>query len=195
MRRCLVCAAMLCLVIMLGCSENDRKNSQENDMPKGNEGQTASREEITGLKNEKVDIVLYFSRGQTGKLTAEKRRVDRAAVLENAEKTIINELIKGPSEKTDRATIPEGTKVLSVQRDSRTVTLNLSKEFENNHPGGSAAEMLTIYSIVNSLTELKEVERVHFLIEGEKKSQFKGHYRFDAPFERNISLVEADKNN
>ncbi len=195
MRRCLVCAAMLCLIIMMGCSENERKENQENELTKEKEGQTASRGETTSLENEKVDIILYFSNRQTGKMTAEKRQVGRAAVLESAEKTIINELIRGPSEETNTGIIPEGTKLLSVKKDNRTVIVDFSKEFENNHPGGSTAEMLTIYSIVNSLTELKEVERVQFLIEGEKKAQYKGHYRFDAPFERNISLVEADKNN
>jgi len=42
----------------------------------------------------------------------------------------------------------------------------LSKEFVENHIGGSTAELMTINSIVASLTELPGIDKVQFLIEG-----------------------------
>jgi len=49
--------------------------------------------------------------------------------------------------------------------------------------------VLTIYSIVNSLTEINSVKKVQFLIDGEKISDCKGHLDFSKPFERNEALI------
>ena len=50
--------------------------------------------------------------------------------------------------------------------------IDLSKEFIDNHEGGEEAENLTIYSIVNTLTELNEVASVKILINGREDQSF-----------------------
>lgn len=59
----------------------------------------------------------------------------------------------------------------------------MSGDFVVKHTGGSVGEWFTIYSIVNSLTELDNIKKVQFLIEGEKQQDFKGHMDFSKPFE------------
>ena len=67
--------------------------------------------------------------------------------------------------------------------------MNLSKEFKSEHIGGTAAETMTIYSIVNTLTEeLDTIEKVQFLIEGQKVDEFI-HYSFKEPFDPDLSLI------
>ena len=51
-------------------------------------------------------------------------------------------------------------------------------------------EKMTIYSIVNSLTELKEIDKVQFLIEGEKVKEFKGNFRFNNAFQEPLQLYQ-----
>ena len=41
---------------------------------------------------------------------------------------------------------------------------------------------MTIYSIVNSLTQIKDIEKVQFKIEGQVKDRYKGNFKFDVPF-------------
>ena len=53
------------------------------------------------------------------------------------------------------------------------VVLDFSEEFINNHKGGVELEKLTVYSIVNTLTELNEVNSVQFLINGKDDAKFK----------------------
>lgn len=48
---------------------------------------------------------------------------------------------------------------------------------------------MTIYSIVNSLTELKEISKVKFLIEGKSSADFKGNFRFNTEFPRSAQLI------
>lgn len=109
---------------------------------------------------------------------------------EQIEKTILNLLIQGPEDKTLVRTIPEETKVKNVYINEGVCYVDLSEEFITKHMGGSTAEMLTIYSIVNTLTDLDNINKVQFLIEGSKRPEFKGHLEFDGLFQRNFDLMK-----
>ncbi len=136
---------------------------------------------------EKIKTVrLYFSDAQAEKLVPEDRRV--TVVENNLEKTVVLELIKGPEDSEHLRTVPAETKVLSVETQEGICFVNLSGEFVTKHSGGTAAEQMTVYSIVNSLTELPNVEQVQFLVDGKKLDVYK-HMEFSAPFVRRKSLL------
>lgn len=194
MKRGALFVIIFCFLVMgLGCygkvtKENERNNvTKESSLITDSGG--ASQEQVK-KQEEKIPIVLYFSDKQVGKLIAEKREIPKSAVLNKLEETIVSELLKGPSKPDMLATIPKDTKLLSIKKDGGTFVVNFSKEFVENHPGGSAGETLTLYSIVNSLTELKEIEKVKFLIEGQERKEYKGHYQFDVPFTRNEEIID-----
>ena len=50
--------------------------------------------------------------------------------------------------------------------------IDFSKEFIENHPGGMEEEKNTVYSIVNTVTELTEVNGVKILIDNEENKAF-----------------------
>ena len=50
------------------------------------------------------------------------------------------------------------------------------------------SEIFTIYSIVNSLTELDTVASVQFLVEGEKKEAL-SHMALNEPIARNSGII------
>ena len=54
-----------------------------------------------------------------------------------------------------------------------TLVINFSEEFINNHKGGKEEEEKTIESLVNTLTELTEVNEIKILINGEENREFK----------------------
>lgn len=196
MRKGLLYVTVLCLLIIgIGCSNTANKGTEANSQSDDNALTTNTgdaREDPSKNNQDKLPITLYFSDKQAGKLIAEKREVDKSAVLNNPEQTIVAELIKGPASQDLLATIPNGTRLLSLKKDGAKVTLDFSKEFVDNHSGGSAGETLTIYSIVNSLTELKDVENIKFLIEGQQRKEYKGHYEFDIPFARNEEIINKN---
>ena len=99
------------------------------------------------------------------------------------EKTVLEQLIAGPEEKGSVATIPVGTKIKDVTTtDDGTCYVNLSEEFVLKHTGGEREELLTIYSIVNSLCKLDQIDRVQFLVEGKKLDTYKDNLQFKTPF-------------
>ena len=81
--------------------------------------------------------------------------------------------MKQPKNENLQCVIPEGTIVNKVELKSDILWVDLSKEFIENHPGGIEEEKNTIYSIVNTLTELTEVNGVKILIDNEENKSFK----------------------
>lgn len=153
-------------------------------------------EEAMKLMNKKP-IRLYFANEDNTKLRAEIRYIDAETAGNDVKKLaniIVEELIKGPGKETGlKGTIPEGTRLLSdVVIENNTAIVNLSKEFVDNHPGGKDAEKLTIYSIVNSLTELEGIEKVRFQIEGKTVERLKGGFKFDSDFPRTTSIISKE---
>ena len=56
--------------------------------------------------------------------------------------------------------LPEGTKIVSVQINAGTARVDLSPEFAEGYPAGSAAEILALAPIVYTATGIAGVERV-----------------------------------
>ncbi|GMQ56732.1 hypothetical protein AN1V17_11260 [Vallitalea sediminicola] len=133
-------------------------------------------------------VLLYFSDKEGLGLIPEEVQVE-VNPNEPLEKTVLNLLINGPLIDTEVRTIPEEAKVISTSISEGVCYVDFSKEFKTKHTGGSTGELLTIYSIVNTLTELPDINKVQFLIEGEKEELFKGHVQFNILFERNLDLV------
>jgi germination protein M len=147
---------------------------------------------------DKTPLRLYFANEDNTKLKLEIRYVDSTDIKDSASNmatAIINELIKGPSdERMFKRTVPAEAKLRSpVSIKNKVATVDFSKEFKSKHPGGKDAEKMTIYSIVNSLTELEEIEKVKFLIEGKEQKEYIGHFKFDALFPRSTQLISKDK--
>lgn len=139
-------------------------------------------------ENTKAKVVLYFANDMGDGLTAENREV-LVATAATVEKAIVEELIKGPQNAGSIGIIPTETKVISVETKNNVCFVNLSKDFVNKYQGGTAGETLTVYSIVNSLTELGTVDSVQFLIEGEKRDEFV-HMVINEPITRDASLIK-----
>lgn len=142
----------------------------------------------TPVEADKTMLTLYFAESNGEYLVPEKREV---VVKDNEpiEKYIIQELIKGPKSKNLLKTVPAETKLISVETKEGIAFVNLSQDFKTKHWGGSSGEILTIYSVVNSLTELPHIDKVQFLIEGQKVEVFE-HMVFNEPFERDESIIQ-----
>lgn len=83
------------------------------------------------------------------------------------ERYVIEELLRGPNNGELQSAIPAGTELLSCQTEDGVCTVDLSAAFYENRPDTAQAERLAVYSIVNSLTSLSQVDSVVILVEGE----------------------------
>ncbi len=140
------------------------------------------------LAQDESNITLYFSDVNAEYLVKEIRRI-RIPRGDSMEKLILSEIIKGPQTQNGGRTVPAETKILSVETKDAVCFVNLSSEFITKNNVGTAAERLTIFSIVNSLTELSNIDKVQFLVEGEKKDVYH-HMVFNEPIARDISMIQ-----
>lgn len=127
--------------------------------------------DVVGLRQTVVS--LYFNKKDTNTLIPEARRVDVKELTKDPYIVLVKLLIDGPKNEGLEKVIPEGTKINKIELKNGTIYLDLSNEFIENHQGGAEAESRTIYSIVNTLVQLNEVEAVKILIDGNEDVNFK----------------------
>lgn len=143
-------------------------------------------EEISEEQERQTMISLYFINKTSREVEPEARLIDVKELISDPYTVIVNMLIDGPRSENHEKAIPEGTMLIGANMEADTLKLNFSSEFIDNHKGGKEEEEKTIESIVNTVTELTEVNSVRILINGEENQQFKdGEVSFSQNFIRN----------
>lgn len=113
------------------------------------------------------------------KIITEEREVEYGDL--SLEEVIVRELMAGPKEEGLNTLIPDYVELLGVEVEDGTAFVDFAGE---GLSGGSMQESFTIRQIVDSLTELDSVDRVQFLIDGQKAESLMGHITITEPFER-----------
>lgn len=136
------------------------------------------RETQQALQEEPLFLKLFFGGKDRSTLVVEEREIKKEKIIDKHQqmRQAILELIKGPN--TDLApTIPPDTKLRSIYVDKDNVGyIDFSSELVQNHPGGSWAEVITIYSIVNTIIKnFPQIYKVRLLINGEEIETLHGH--------------------
>ena len=164
------------------------RNLQGQDFGPMNRSNVIIEPGISAETTEYAILTLYFA-NETGTDLVTEERVIEVNANQTREKTIMEQLIAGPTEMSSQPTVPVETKLKDITTTNDGICyVNLSQDFVNKHVGGKLAEQLTIYSIVNSLCELDHIDKVQFLIEGKKVDQFKDNLELKTPFTSISSL-------
>ena len=188
----IIVAILILVIIGVGGYLLIKNNSQ----PTENEIQP--EEEITDEQMRQTIVTLYYKNKETKELMPEGRMIDSKELLSDPYTTLIELLIEVPKSENLQSVIPEGTRVIKAELKGDILYLDLSKEFIDNHEGGEEAENLTIYSIVNTVTELNEVNSVKILINGREDQSFNDNkINFRNAFVRidNKDTAESKTNN
>ena len=133
---------------------------------------------------------LYFATKDNLFLTAEERILTKPKDPEEYGQVIIENLIKGPQNGL-MSTIPKNTalRAFYIIQDG-TAYVDLGIKIKEEHPGGIESELLTIYSIVNSLIlNISKIDSVKILIQGHESLTLAGHIDLSFPFTANMLLI------
>lgn len=110
------------------------------------------------------------------------------------EQLTIEQLIKGPqvidgvSEENVQPTVPKDTTLNKVTIKEHTCYVDFSEEFLNKLDGITSE--VAVYSVVNTLSELPDVNKVQFSINGQQELLYNNTIRFGEVFSRNLDIVE-----
>lgn len=145
-------------------------------------------------KKEKQIAIIYFSDPQERFLMPEKRYVIKEEDPALQAKEIVKALLEGSKEGLVN-TFPAGVTIRDVKLDGGgTALVNFNKNLTKLHPGGSTAEMASIYSLTNSITEnVPEAKKVKILMEGKELLSIKGHISTKNAFRPDPELIVPAK--
>ena len=149
------------------------------------------RPSMTATGDKEREVILYFTSIEGTKLSVERRSIENSTLV--GEITAVTEaLINGASAPLG-VVLPPGTRLLNVRVEGNVVYADFSREMEKKHWGGSNAELLSVFAVVNTITEnFAQIEKVQILIEGERVETLAGHLSIKAPLAARLEIIEGD---
>jgi len=134
-------------------------------------------------------VYLYFSDNKNQYLLGEERFGMGSDDPVLFCRQIVEALIKGPHSDLV-GTIPPATEIRAVYIDEKTAYADFTREIGTSHPGGIFSELMTIYSIVNTLVlNVDEVDQVKILIGGQEAETLSGHIDIRFPLNADMLLI------
>jgi spore germination protein GerM len=158
--------------------------------PAGEESAAAPAEGENAGAGRRISVRLYFEAPDREGLLPEEREVAFSPDLARQLRTVLEELAQGSTTGLLR-TLPAGTRVLDVFVQARGVAcVNFSGEAASGLPGGSRAELLTVYSVVNTLvTNFPAVSRVQIVVNDQLVPALGGHVDLSRPLPPDLTLL------
>lgn len=138
---------------------------------------------------EKVELNLYFAAENGKHLVKVLRPVEYNSNI-SLERLIVEKIIGGPEGETMHPTVNSNTKIISMAVKDNICYVNLSKEFLVTQ--NDVLPEVTIYSIVNSLIELQNINKVQISVEGNNAIMFRDTIDLAVLFERNLDILKPD---
>jgi spore germination protein GerM len=149
-----------------------RRESRQPEVPLPNEEEKVER------------VTLYFPNQeyiQTGREDIAKlKAVDREVKIreDNLLEAVLQELRRPPGGEELTTALRDDLEVLGAWSKERIAYVNFSSQ---NLYGGSLQETLLVDQLVKTLTSLPGIDKVQFLIDGEKRETLMGHLSIDEP--------------
>lgn len=162
---------ILLIVILLGgyFGINYIKNKQQ----KTSVEEYTPEEEITEEQLRQTIVSLYFPNKETNEITPEARLIDITEIINTPYEKLINLLIEGPKNEKNKKIIPENTKIQKTYMEGDCLYLDFSSEFLDYN---KEEKDIMIKCIVNTLTELTEVNKIKILINNDENQEFTNIY-------------------
>jgi hypothetical protein len=155
----------------------------DTEQPIGEEGQPESEpidesvEEVSVEPLPRTSVEIYFPSAEASGLIGEFREIFATATPGDQAKQIIADLISGPTSRDALRALPSNVRLRQVYvLDNGLAYLDFNSELSEGIGGGSMNELLTVYSIVDSVTlNVKKIQRVVILINGRTPETLNGN--------------------
>ena len=139
-----------------------------------NNSEYTPEEEISDEQLQQTMVTLYFIESEKNTLKAEGRLISSKDLLSDPYKELVSLLLIGPKTAGLKKALPEDTRILSATLEKNCVTLDFSQEilnFENDDQ-----KFNIINTLLNTLSQLNEVNSIKIIINGEINDTFSDEY-------------------
>ena len=137
---------------------------------------------------QKTQITLFFAdANDSTKLVQKTENV--TYTNKTLEKVVMEKLIEGPADGDGMlATLPSTTKIINSSIYDGVCYINLTDTFVNNQ-NNEIPEQVVLYSIVNSLCSLQEVNKVQITVNGESSGKVRYNFDLSTMYEYEDSIL------
>ena len=132
------------------------------------------QQEISDEQLRQTSISLFFLEKNSGNLKSESKTIDSNKLLDNPYKFIIQNLLDGPTSTELQSVFPENTKIIDATLSGNCVILNFSEELLNYQDDTQKYNIIN--SILNTITQLTEVNSIKILINNESHDGINEEY-------------------
>ncbi|MCD2492843.1 GerMN domain-containing protein [Lacrimispora sp. NSJ-141] len=136
---------------------------------------------------QKVQLTLYYA-DKTGTKLVETEKSIVCSMGISMENLVVSQLLKGGDGESTYDTLPRDASVLSVTVKKGICYVNFNSTFSTG--ALNVSDYIPIYSIVNSLTELPNINKVQISVEGASSIKFRDSISLEQPFERKMDYVD-----
>jgi spore germination protein GerM len=135
-------------------------------------------------------ITIFFSSEEDALLHPEEREIIAGSSIVHQAIQTIQQLLEG-SRDGYLLPFPPETELRDLFITEQNIAyVDFSRDIYEQHLSGSSAEIMTVYSIVNSLTyNFESIKRVFILVEGGERETLGGHLDLSRPFLPRYDLI------
>ncbi len=165
---------------------------------------------ITGITGYYLNNIEYFSPELRGELAVypkpdnmkirykfyfpfqNKLRVEERVITVNEdkiEKAVADQYMKGPKITYFGMPFRDDARIIDVNVSNNICYVSVSKSFLNQKWLANEENMLYLYSIINTFTEIEGVHKVQLLVEGQKRDVKIGNVSLNQPLARNDEFI------
>ena len=139
----------------------------------------------------RIKATLYFASDDGLRLVPTEREVPLAEGVVAQARSILEAQLAAEPPAPLVSTIPKGATLRGIFVSQRNEAfVDLDPVIRTSHPGGSHAELMTVYTIVNALlTNLPNLQEVQILIGGQEADTLAGHVDLRRPLRKNEGLI------
>lgn len=131
-------------------------------------------EEISASGLRETVVTLYFTDTTDGTLKSEGKLIDSATLLENPYQELVKLLLAGTQTKNFSTIFPANTQILNASLENNCAVLNFSGELLNYTD--ETQKYNIINGLLNTLTNLNEVNSIKILVNNELPDGFNEKY-------------------
>lgn len=139
----------------------------------------------------KIKATLFFASEDGLHLVPTEREVPLAEGAVAQARAVLEAQLAAEAPAPLVSTIPKGSTLRGVfVSDRNEVFVDLDPVIRTSHPGGTQQELMTVYTIVNTLlTNLPGLQEVQILIGGQEVDTLAGHVDLRRPLRKNDDLL------
>ncbi len=180
---------LLCAMVLTGCDEQKQGEAGSKTVVSSSSGSSSSSSSSSqsGSKAQLVNIKVYYpDENATGLVAVEKSIKD----TDNKYQAAVETLMAGTDKKGLANVFPKKAKLLQVTVSGKVAKVDFSRELQKNFVGGSTGEEMLVGSVVNTLTEFPEIQKVQILVDGQEVETLSGHMDLSQPLPRMTELLK-----